>query len=108
MSSNITKSASEVAISTLSPSFVQQPQQQQHFVCTCRICQLVNISEKKRMLCPYCGSFYDAKIEQQFNQNQIKTSDLVRFFLLKARIRKALINIFFLFSKATKKREKKV
>ena len=33
---------------------------------TCRSCQLIYISDRIRILCPYCGSFYDPKAEEDF------------------------------------------
>jgi len=36
----------------------------------CRHCQMVNINDRVRMLCPYCGTFYDSKAEREKNQTE--------------------------------------
>lgn len=33
----------------------------------CRICEMINITDNTRVLCPYCGSFYDSKMKAEYN-----------------------------------------
>ena len=30
----------------------------------CRNCKMVNVSDRKRIICPYCGTFYDPNEER--------------------------------------------
>lgn len=40
-----------------------------HLVTTCRNCQMVYISDRKRIICPFCGSFYQEKSVDEFLRN---------------------------------------
>ena len=37
-----------------------------HLVTTCRNCHMVNISDRERIICPFCGSFYQEKSVDDF------------------------------------------
>lgn len=41
-------------------------------VLNCRVCQMINITDKKRILCPFCGSFYDPRIERTYKDTNKK------------------------------------
>ncbi|CAF1012546.1 unnamed protein product, partial [Brachionus calyciflorus] len=38
-------------------------------VVNCRVCDMINIGDKNRVLCPYCGSFYDPNLRLNSNEN---------------------------------------
>ena len=40
----------------------------------CNHCQMVFINERKRILCPFCGSYYESKEEREKNQVNLKRS----------------------------------
>ncbi len=37
----------------------------------CENCQMVYINDQPRILCLYCGSFYDAKLEREKNRSLV-------------------------------------
>jgi hypothetical protein len=47
----------------------------------CRVCDMVNIGDNKRILCPYCGSFYDTKMQKNVADKNAKSkrNSLVSF-----------------------------
>lgn len=49
-------------------------------VTTCRVCRMISISDKKRILCPYCGSFYDPNFNMNIKRKNVNknSSILVR------------------------------
>ncbi len=51
----------------------------------CRHCQMVNINDRSRMLCPYCGTFYDSKAEREKNQIESRAKNTKNEKILKAR-----------------------
>jgi hypothetical protein len=65
------KMPSSISMNALSTSNQQQKQQQQHnstiikIVLLCKNCSMVFIGEKRRVLCPFCGTFFDSKLEQE-------------------------------------------
>lgn len=47
-----------------------------HQVTTCKNCQMVNISDRKRIICPFCGSFYKEKSVDEFLLNNERTQKI--------------------------------
>lgn len=41
---------------------------------SCRVCEMINICDKCRVLCPYCGSFYDPNMKTESNYIKRKSS----------------------------------
>lgn len=35
------------------------------YVSTCKNCLMISICDKKRLMCPFCGSFYELDIERE-------------------------------------------
>lgn len=63
-STNSASSPSNMAIAANAQTNAPQSSTQIiKIVLTCRVCQMIHISDKKRILCPYCGNFYDSKLE---------------------------------------------
>jgi hypothetical protein len=40
----------------------------------CRQCKLINVSDRKRIMCPYCGSFYDPSEEKYLVRPRLAVS----------------------------------
>lgn len=40
------------------------PQLADRVVACCHKCKLINVSERQRLMCPYCGAFYDPNDEK--------------------------------------------
>ncbi len=45
-----------------------------HLVTTCRNCHMVYISDRKRIICPFCGSFYQEKSVDDFLRHNDRTA----------------------------------
>lgn len=75
-----TSSSSVMALCSSSPQLNKSMVQ---IVKSCTICEMINIADKMRILCPYCGSFYDPKIQTRQAEKVQKNSLVKLYFNLK-------------------------
>jgi hypothetical protein len=52
---------------------------------TCRNCHMVYISDKKRVICPFCGSFYREKSVDEFLRKQERINDSKKVMIINFR-----------------------
>lgn len=51
-------------------------------ISTCPKCDVINVCESHRIICPYCGAFYDPKNEKIYARNNATHKNGRRFSLV--------------------------
>jgi hypothetical protein len=51
------------------------------YVSTCKNCLMISICDKKRLMCPFCGSFYELDIEKELKSIKSYKKGVCFFFL---------------------------
>jgi hypothetical protein len=52
------------------------------YVSTCKNCLMISICDIKRLMCPFCGSFYQLNIEKEFQIIKSCKKNVMLIFIL--------------------------
>ncbi len=79
MSSEPCKSPTKIANLGSEKSLIRYIQ----YVSTCKNCLMISICDRKRMMCPFCGSFYDISIEKELCKIKFLNKNVILSLYLK-------------------------